>query len=76
MLLEVIEKFATAAGHLEKTTARVEVFAVRSQVLGQMIDPGGEQRDLNFGRAGVLIVSLILSDDIWFNDCGRHGLWL
>ena len=76
MLLEVIKELAAATGHLQQTSARMEVFPVRSQMLGQVIDPGGEQSDLNFGRAGVLIVSLILGDDIWFNDCGRHGLWL
>jgi hypothetical protein len=51
----------------------MEILTVRAQVLGQVIDAGGEQSDLNFGRAGVLIVSLILGDDFWFNDCGRHG---
>ena len=73
VLLEIIEKLATTAGHLQETTAGVEVFTVRAQVLGQVIDTGSEQSDLNFGRAGVLIVSLILGDDFGFNDCGRHG---
>ena len=74
VLLEVIEKLATAAGHLEEPAARVEVLAVGPEVIGQMIDPGGEQRDLDFGRAGVLIVGLVLSDDFGFNDGVRHGL--
>jgi hypothetical protein len=76
VLLQIIEELATTAGHLEKTAARMEILAVRAQVLGQMIDAGSEQSHLNFGRAGVLFVSLILGDDLWFNDCGRHGLWI
>src|SRR3954471_8623536 len=43
LALDVVEELATAGGHLEKTTAAVEVLAMRAQVLGQMIDPGGEQ---------------------------------
>jgi hypothetical protein len=39
-------------------------------MLGQVIDPGGEQGDLNLGRAGVLIVGLILGDDLWLNYAG------
>jgi hypothetical protein len=50
----------------------VEILPVGAQVLGQVIDPGGEERDLNFGRAGVLIVGFVLSDDLWLNDCSRH----
>ena len=73
MLLKIIKELATTAGHLQETTARMEILTVGAQVLGQVIDSGSEQCDLNFGRAGVLIVSLILGDDIGFNDCGRQG---
>ena len=73
MPLEIIEELATARGHLQKPAARVEVFAVCAQVLGQMIDASGQERDLDFGRAGILIVSFVFLDDFWFNDCGGHG---
>ena len=65
--LEVIKQLATAGGHLQKAAAGVEVFAMRAQVLGQVIDPGGEQRDLDFARAGVLVVRFELGDDFVFN---------
>lgn len=68
LALDVIKELAAAAGHLEEAAAAVEILAMRAQVLGQVIDPGGEQRDLNFGRAGVLIVSLVLGDDFGFYD--------
>ena len=73
MPLEIVEKLATAGSHLQKPTARVKVFTVRAQVLGQMIDPSGQERDLDFGRAGILIVSFVFLDDFGFNDCSRHG---
>jgi hypothetical protein len=57
--LQVIEELAAAARHLEEAAAAMEVLAVRAQVLGQVIDASGEQRDLDFGRTGILIVSLV-----------------
>jgi len=71
--LQVIEELATAGRHLQKPAARVEILAVRAQVLGQVIDASGQERDLDFGRAGILLVGLIFVDDFWFNDCGGHG---
>ena len=70
---QVIKQLATAGSHLEQPPAGVEVLAMRPQVLGQVIDASGEQGDLDFGRAGILIVDLIFFDDFWFNDCGGHG---
>ena len=63
LALDVIKELATTAGHLEKAAAAVEVLAMRAQVLGQVIDPGGEQRDLDVAGAGVLLVGFILADD-------------
>ena len=75
---QIIEELATAGSHLKKPAARVEVLAVRAQVLGQVIDASGEQRHLDFGRAGILVVSLIFVDDFGFNYCSGHGfvLWI
>ena len=72
--LQVIQKLAPAAGHLEKATAAVEVLAMPPQMLGQVIDPGGKQGDLDVAGAGVLLVNLVLSDDFVF--CYRHGFVL
>ena len=63
LALDVIKKLATAAGHLEKSAAAMEVLAMRAQVLGQVIDPGGEQRDLDVAGAGVLLVGFVLGYD-------------
>jgi hypothetical protein len=42
---------------------------MRAKVLGQVIDPRGQKRDLNFTRSGVLVVGFVLCDDLWFyND--------
>jgi hypothetical protein len=41
-------------------------------MLGQVIDPGGEQGDLDVAGAGVLLVHFVLGDDFGFGY--RHGL--
>ena len=64
MPFQVVEQFPAAAGHLQQSAAGVEVLAMGAQVLGQVIDPGGQQRDLNFARAGVLIVGFVFCDDV------------
>jgi hypothetical protein len=74
MLLQVIEELATAGGHLQEAAAAVEVFTMRPEMLGQVIDASGKERDLDFGRTGILLVSFVFCDDFGFNDCGGHGL--
>ena len=66
MTLYVVEELTTASRHLQKAAARVKVLAMRAQMLGQVIDSSCKQRDLNFGRAGILIVNFEISDDFWF----------
>jgi hypothetical protein len=68
MPFKIIEELATTRCHLQKPAARVEVFAVRAQVLGQVIDASGQERDLDFRRAGILFVSFVFLDDFGFND--------
>jgi hypothetical protein len=55
----------------------VEILAVRTKVLGQVIDTSGKQRDLDFAGAGVFIVRFELGDDFVFdNYCGHDdGFW-
>ena len=68
MPFEVVEELAASAGHLKETPAAVEVLAMRAQVVGQVIDPGREQRDLDFGRSGILLVGFVFGDDFGFGD--------
>jgi len=52
--MQVVKQPATLADQSQQATARVMVFFVRREMLGQLIDPGREQRDLNFRRATVI----------------------
>ena len=75
VLLQIIEQLAAAACHLQEAAATVKVLAVGAQVLGQMIDASGEERNLDLGRTGVLVVGFVFGDDFWFYY-GRHGLMI
>jgi len=76
---EVVEQLSAAAGHLQEAPAGVEILPVGAKVLGEVVDPGREKRDLNFTRSGVFVVGLVLCDDLWLYNCrhvyvvGLHG---
>jgi len=74
----IVEELAPTGGHLEEAAAAVEVLAMLAQVLGQMVDPGGEQCDLDFRGAGVRFVGFVFCDDGGFYDGGGHvvGCWV
>src|SRR5690606_41205795 len=60
---QVVEQLAALADHLEQATTRVVVLAVLLEVAGKSVDASGEQRDLNFGGAGVALGALEIGDD-------------
>ena len=51
--LHVVQKAAAATTSIKQATAGVVVLALLAQVLGQVVDALGEQRDLDLGAAGV-----------------------
>src|SRR5581483_2531106 len=62
LALQVVQEPAAATDQLEQATTRVVVVLVRAQVLGQGVDPLGQHRDLDFGRARVRLVFPELAD--------------
>ncbi len=51
--LKIVQEPAPAPDEHQQPAARVVVLAVRAQVLGELVDPLGQQRDLDLGLAGV-----------------------
>src|SRR5262249_47519316 len=73
LALDVIEKLAALAHHLEQAATRVVVLLVRLEMLGQAIDPLGQDGDLDFRRAGVVAFGGVVFDDLGFRlDGQRH----
>src|SRR6476659_5951981 len=62
LLAKVIEKRAALVDQHEKSAARVIVLRVRLEMLGQVLDAFGEDRDLHLGRAGIGLAAGMLLD--------------
>ena len=60
---EIVEQRTALTDHLEEAAAGVMILLVDLEVLGQVVDSLGEQRDLNLGRTCVTLVSSILLHD-------------
>jgi len=56
--VEIIQQTAALAYHHQQPAARAVVFFVRLQMLGQMVDPLRQQRNLHVRRPCVLGVQL------------------
>ena len=64
LLCQVVQQVAALTDHHQQAAAGVVVVLVYTQVLGQLVDAGGEDGDLDFGRTGVALVGSILQDDL------------
>jgi hypothetical protein len=62
--LHIIEQTATLTNELHESTAGVMITLVYLEVLGEMRNPVCQNCDLDFGRAGVRRVSLIVLNDL------------
>jgi len=63
--MEVIQQTPALTHHYEQTTPRAVIFQVLLEVLGQMVDPLREQRDLHVRGTGVLGVRLELVNGLF-----------
>jgi hypothetical protein len=75
--VQVIKQPTTLADQTQQSTARMMIFLVRREVLGQLIDPRGEQRDLDFRRAAIVGGSSVGLYDFPLTGCWkRHSEFL
>src|SRR5262249_32625888 len=72
-LPQVGQQPTAAADREQQTTAAVVVVLMHLEVLVQVIDPAGHERDLDFRRAGVTLTGRVLREDLllYFNT-ERH----
>jgi hypothetical protein len=63
VLLKVVKQAATPAHHHEKSAARAVVFQVRFEMIRQLTNAFAQQRDLDFGTAGIGRVRAIRVND-------------
>ena len=54
--LQIVEEFPARGDQVEQAAARVVVFLVGLEVLGQVRDTLGEDRNLDFRRTGIAVI--------------------
>jgi hypothetical protein len=53
LFLQIIEETATLPNHLQQPLSGMMILGMHLEMLGQILDPIGEQGDLHHGRTGV-----------------------
>src|ERR1035438_9548660 len=66
VFLQVVEQATALADQHEQAAARAVVFLVRLEVLRQLANAFTEQRDLDFGTAGIAWMRAVLVDEGFF----------
>ena len=56
---QVVQKVSSVTNHLKQTAAGMMIVRILLQMLGQLIDASSQDRDLDFGGTGILLVQLI-----------------
>jgi hypothetical protein len=64
LVANVIQQIATLSDELQKPAPARKVFGVLLQVGRQLVDPLGEERDLDFRRSGVAFVQGVGLDNL------------
>jgi len=70
--LDVVEQFAPSAGESDQAAARVKIFSVSPEMLGQRVDACCEQSDLNIAGTGIGVVDFKFGNDFRFIDLSWH----
>ena len=63
---QVLQEASALADHGEESAPGMVVVLVGGKVVLEAVDARGQQSDLDFRRAGVSLVGLVLSDDLVF----------
>jgi len=71
-IFEIVEQIAAVADHLQQAAAGVMVLGMDLQMLRQLVDPGGQDGNLDLRRAGVLVMQTVLLDDFGFFFFSQH----
>src|SRR5580704_18177304 len=73
--LDVVEELPALRHEFEQTTARVVVFHMRLEMLGQIADPLGQDRNLDLRRAGIArLQGIVFQKRLFALCCNRHRI--
>src|SRR5437762_2433666 len=71
LVREILQQTVALADHLQQPATRGVILLVRLEMLGQLIDPLRQDRDLHFRRSCVFIVNAKIADDLAFRLVGN-----
>jgi hypothetical protein len=63
---QVVEQVAAATYHLEQTAAGMMILFVHLQMLGELVDAHGQNRNLNLGGTGIAFVGFAQVNGLLF----------
>ena len=61
LLLEIVEQISSLTNHLQQTAAGVMVLLMNLHMLGQIVDPLGQDCDLYLSRTGIGLVGSVFA---------------
>jgi hypothetical protein len=67
--LQIVQETPALADQHQEATTRVMILHVGLEVLGEVRDPFGKERDLDFGGTGITRLPRELLDDCRFSFC-------
>ena len=70
---QIVQHLAALTDHLQQAAAGVVVLLVDLQVLGELVDAGGENGDLHLGRTGVGLMDAVGLDNGRLFVLADHG---
>lgn len=75
-LSQIVQQVAPATHQLQQALAGVEVFFVLFEVPGQILNPGGQEGNLHFRRAGVAFVFGVFVNNVFFLSSVQYHSYL
>lgn len=72
LLLQIAEEFLSLANHHVQTSSGMVILGVCLQMLGELLDSGGQNRDLHLCGTGVAFVYSIILDDLLLLILQKH----
>ena len=76
LLRQIVQQTAALTDHLVHAQTAVVVVGMLLEMLGQLADALGEDRDLDLGRAGVALVGGVVADDLGLDFFGDQACFL
>ena len=75
LLGKIVQKASALTDHHQKAAAGMVVVLVDAKVLGELVDPGGQNSDLDLGRTGVAGMGRVLLDDSSLFFFAHHSVF-